>query len=54
MCSYKCGGNAPTQLATIIWQSPATSSHYRGTIGGLRFQVNYTTAHGWQALLYAC
>ena len=55
-CSDECGGYAPTQLATIIWQ-PARdqhSRHYEGTIGGGRFQADYTAGHGREASINAC
>jgi hypothetical protein len=55
-CSDECGGYAPTQLETVIWH-PGTdqhSRHYEGTISGIRFQADYTAAHGWQIIIYAC
>ena len=56
ICSGECGGFAPTQLQTVIWRpgSGRHSRHYEGTIGGIRFQADYTAAHGWEILIYAC
>jgi hypothetical protein len=55
-CSDDFGGWAPATLQPVIWQ-PATaqhSGHYEGTISGIRFQADYTAAHGWNILIDAC
>jgi len=55
-CDEEFGGYAPTSLEAIIWQ-PGTdqhSSHYQGSIGGIRFTAGYTVQHGWKILIYAC
>jgi hypothetical protein len=56
ICSDECGGFAPAQLQTVIWHpgSGQHSRHYEGTIGGIRFQADYTAAHGWEINIYAC
>ena len=54
-CSAEFGGYAPTQLETVTWLpgSDQHARHYEGTIGGGRFQADYT-AHGWQISINAC
>ncbi len=55
-CSMMFGGYVPTSLAPIVWQ-PSTgqhSSHYEGSIGGVRFTGEYTTQHGWNIIIHAC
>ncbi len=56
ICSYECGGYAPTALQTVIWRpgNNQHSRHYEGTIGGIRFQAGYTAARGWEITIYAC
>lgn len=55
-CSDEFGGYAPAQLETVIWQpgNDQHSHHYEGTISGIRFQADYTAAHGWQININAC
>ena len=56
ICSYECGGYAPTELQAVSWHPghDQHSRHYEGTIGGVRFQAGYTAAQGWEITIYAC
>jgi hypothetical protein len=44
-----CGGFVATTLAPVVWTSQSG-----GTIHGIRFQVSYHAATGWQAVIWAC
>jgi len=55
-CAEEFGGFAPTSLEAVIWRPAAGQhpGHYEGTIGGIRFQADYTAQHAWKIIIYAC